>query len=193
MSFLSVIHFSWVNIKILIKASPSCLDPHSFQLITHTALPALSIHQNQSLGWSSSPYSLFKQSTHFGASKKLLQKNQGLFVSPTAQTDVCWQGPSFPETEDSQLVLHLWRRNYCLCTHFGHFGLFSCCPLASRVSSWFITKYASKNEGSSSGWEERGEWELFKQTCWLQKTHCLALRIQGFKEKTALHMEACIG
>lgn len=71
--FLSSI-FSWVNTKILIKASPSCLDPCSFHLITHTAHPVLSIQQKQSLRWSSSPYSLFTQSNHFGGSRKLLQK-----------------------------------------------------------------------------------------------------------------------
>lgn len=91
MSFHSVIHFSWVNTKILIKASPSCLDPCSFQLITHNAHAVLSIQQTQSLGWSSSPYSLFRQYTHFWGSRQLLQKNQEVILqkctssAPTAQ------------------------------------------------------------------------------------------------------------
>lgn len=85
-------HLAWI--PIVFSSSPTLLF-----------LSCLS-RKSSPLGWSPSPYSLSNLLT-LGGSRKQLRENQGLFAGPMAQTDVCWKGPSFPETEDPQLFPHL--------------------------------------------------------------------------------------
>lgn len=92
-------HLAWI--RVVFSSSPTLLILSCLR------------RKSSPLGWSPSPYSLFKQPAYFGGgSRRQLWKNQGLFASLMAQTDVCLQGPSFPETEDpttfSSLAMMAW-------------------------------------------------------------------------------------